>query len=200
MSAFSPSDQFSHYDGEKLMKLAKFYPKDFSDEALNHLEHDLCLYLDNVMNDTWFASLDRISDLAKLMVTTRKHISYPLVYHLLKLVPNLHVATTTVERSFLAMKFVKSSLLTKWVMIIMSHSLICFVEEILFGQIPNEVIVQHFHAKNHCGMKRKVMFPSFLIYFHFHFFTISFPYGTYLHYRLQIRNRIKKTSGMHIKR
>jgi hypothetical protein len=76
MSALSPSDQFSHYDDEELMKLAKFNPKDFSDEDLNHLEHSFCLYLDNVFNDTRFDSLDTINDLDKLMVTTRKHISF----------------------------------------------------------------------------------------------------------------------------
>jgi hypothetical protein len=95
------------------MKLAKFYPKDFSDEDLNHLEHDLCLYLDNVQNDTRLASLDTIGDLAKLMVPTRKHISYPLVYRLLKLVLTLPVATVAVERSFSATKFVKSAMRNK---------------------------------------------------------------------------------------
>jgi hypothetical protein len=161
MSAFSPSDQFSHYDGPKLMKLAKFYPKDFSDEDLNHLEHDLSLYLDNVLNDTRFASLDTISDLAKLMVSTRKHISYPLVYRLLKLVLTLPVATATVERSFPAMKFVKSALRNKMSDDYMSHSLICFVEKELLDQVPNEVIVECLHVKNRRGMKRKVMFSSF---------------------------------------
>jgi hypothetical protein len=59
------------------------------------------------------------------------------------------------------MKFVKSALRNKMGDDYMSHSLICFVETKLLVQIPNEVIVQRFHAKNHCGMKRKVMFSIF---------------------------------------
>ena len=51
MSAFNPSCQFSHYDDEKLMKLVKFYPNDFSDNDLNHLEKELCLYIDNARNE-----------------------------------------------------------------------------------------------------------------------------------------------------
>jgi hypothetical protein len=45
--------------------------------------------------------LQSISDLAKLMVDTRKHLSYPLVYRLLKLALTLPIATTTVDRCFL---------------------------------------------------------------------------------------------------
>ena len=55
MSALSPSDQFGHYNVEKLKKLAQFYPDDFND--LVGLEHELDLYLDNVTHDTRFASV-----------------------------------------------------------------------------------------------------------------------------------------------
>ena len=78
MSALSPSDQFGNYNVEKLMKLGQFYPDDFSD--LVGLEQELDLYLDNVTHDTRFASLDNIGDLAELMVTTMKQLSYYLVY------------------------------------------------------------------------------------------------------------------------
>jgi uncharacterized BrkB/YihY/UPF0761 family membrane protein len=59
------------------------------------------------------------------------------------------------------MKFVKSALRNKMGDDYMSHSLICFVEKELLDQVPNEVIVECFHAKNRRGMKRKVMFSSF---------------------------------------
>ena len=44
------------------------------------------------------------------MVETKKHIVYPLVYRLLKLALVLPVATATVERSFSAMRIVKTYL------------------------------------------------------------------------------------------
>ena len=97
MSALSPSDLFCHFDKEKLLKLAKFYPGDFNHKDMVTLEHELGLYIDNILHDTRFSSLDRISDFAKLMVDTRKHLSYPLVYRLLKLALTLPVATATVE-------------------------------------------------------------------------------------------------------
>ena len=49
-----------------------------------------------------------ISELAKLMVSTNKHMGFPLVYRLLKLVLVLPVATISVERCFSAMKIVKT--------------------------------------------------------------------------------------------
>lgn len=54
--------------------------------------------------------LDRISDLAKLVVDTRKHLSCPLLYQLLKLALTLLVANATVERCFSAVKIVKNAL------------------------------------------------------------------------------------------
>ncbi|VAI41896.1 unnamed protein product [Triticum turgidum subsp. durum] len=145
MSALSPSDLFCHFDKEKLLKLAKFYPDDFNHKDMVTLEHELGLYIDNILHDTRFSSLDRISDLAKLMVDTRKNLSYPLVYRLLKLALTLPVATATVERCFSAMKIVKNALRNKIGDDYLSHSLICFVEKELLDTITNEVIVDRFH-------------------------------------------------------
>ncbi|XP_044346428.1 uncharacterized protein [Triticum aestivum] len=145
MSALSPSDLFCHFDKEKLLKLAKFYLGDFNHKDMVTLEHELGLYIDNILHDTRFSSLDRISDFAKLMVDTRKHLSYPLVYWLLKLALTLPVATATVERCFSAMKIVKNALRNKIGDDFLSHSLICFVEKELLDTISNEVIVDRFH-------------------------------------------------------
>ncbi|KAM3299486.1 hypothetical protein ACQJBY_040799 [Aegilops geniculata] len=145
MSSLSPSDLFCHFDKKKLLKLAKFYPDDFNHKDMVTLEHELGLYIDNILHDTRFSSLDRISDLAKLMVDTRKNLSYPLVYRLLKLALTLPVATATVERCFSAMKIVKNALRNKIGDDYLSHSLICFVEKELLDTITNEVIVDRFH-------------------------------------------------------
>uniref|UniRef100_A0A8R7THM1 TTF-type domain-containing protein n=1 Tax=Triticum urartu TaxID=4572 RepID=A0A8R7THM1_TRIUA len=145
MPALSPSDLFCHFDKEKLLKLAKFYPDDFNHKDMVTLEHELGLYIDNILHDTRFSSLDRISDLAKLMVDTRKNLSYPLVYRLLKLALTLSVATATVERCFSAMKIVKNALRNKIGDDYLSHSLICFVEKELLDTITNEVIVDRFY-------------------------------------------------------
>ena len=52
----------------------------------------------NFRADQRFANLDGIADLAKELVETKKHLAFPLVYQLLKLVLILPVAAASVER------------------------------------------------------------------------------------------------------
>ena len=58
----------------------------------------------------FFLELQGVSELAEKLVSTRKHKTYPLVYLLVKLALTLPVATAIVERSFLAMKYIKNEL------------------------------------------------------------------------------------------
>ncbi|XP_037410385.1 uncharacterized protein LOC119273263 [Triticum dicoccoides] len=103
MASFTPKDSFAAFNLDSLVKLAEFYPDDFDSRKLDDLGPELRTYIDNVRVDERFANLDGIADLAKLMVETNKHITFPLVYHLLKLVLILPVATASVERCFSAM-------------------------------------------------------------------------------------------------
>lgn len=145
MSALSPENLFHHFNIEKLMRLARCYPADFDDKEMSTLERELGLYIDNVLHDTEFANLQSIGDLARLMVSSKKHNSYPLVYRLIKLALTLPVATATVERCFSGMKIVKNALRNKIGDKYMSHSLVCFVEKNMLDVIPNEVIVDRFY-------------------------------------------------------
>ncbi|CAH9119284.1 unnamed protein product, partial [Cuscuta europaea] len=110
MASLSPIDSFREFDASKLLRLAEFYSSDFSYVERNTLEHQVSIYIDNVLADERFARLKSLGDLARVMVDTRKHLSHPLVYKLLKLALTLPVATATVERCFSAMKIVKTNL------------------------------------------------------------------------------------------
>jgi hypothetical protein len=77
-----------------------FYPDDFHSTQLMDLGHELWIYIDNVRAYQRFANLDVIADLAKVLVDTKKYLSFLFVYQLLKLVQNLPVATAAVERCF----------------------------------------------------------------------------------------------------
>ncbi|XP_023633335.1 zinc finger MYM-type protein 1 [Capsella rubella] len=113
MSSLSPIDSFRQFDKSLLMRLAEFYPDDFSPMERKSLDLQLEIYLDNVKRDERFVDLKSLGDLARVMVETRKHLSHPLVYRLLKLSLIVPVATATVERCFSAMTFVKTTLRTK---------------------------------------------------------------------------------------
>ncbi|EOA28304.1 hypothetical protein CARUB_v10024511mg, partial [Capsella rubella] len=121
------NDRFNEFDLSNLLKLASFYLDDFSSGEINSLEQELYHYIDNVRNDEKFSDLVNLGDLARKLVETRKHMSYPLVYRLLKLVLILPVATATVERyQFL------------------NDCLVCFIEKDIFKTITNETVMTRF--------------------------------------------------------
>jgi hypothetical protein len=104
IASFNLKNSFNAFNLKSLMELAKSYPKDFDLMQLKDLAHELPIYIDNVRADEIFAKLNSISELGRLMVSTNKHICFPLVYRLLKLVLVLPIATASVERCFSAMK------------------------------------------------------------------------------------------------
>ncbi|XP_041995894.1 uncharacterized protein LOC121746024 [Salvia splendens] len=110
MSCFDPRDLFSAFDLEKLLRLARYYPSEFSEVALSELKSQLVNFIFDVRIDEKFSQISGISGLAQKMVSTRKHEVFPMVYSLVKLSLILPVATASVERVFSAMKIIKTSL------------------------------------------------------------------------------------------
>jgi len=109
-AAFNPRDSFNDFNVDSLISLAKLYPNDFDHVELRDLNAELFLYIDDVRGDDKFANINTIVELSQKMVATRKHLTYSMVYRLLKLVLVLPVTTATVERIFSAMKTVKTKL------------------------------------------------------------------------------------------
>lgn len=110
VACLTPTNFFSSFSKTKLVKFAKFYSWEFSQISLMLLDNQLETYIIDMCNNIEFASLKGIGDLSKKLVETRRHVVYPLVYQLLKLTMILLVATATIERSFSAMKIVKTRL------------------------------------------------------------------------------------------
>ncbi|XP_076939806.1 uncharacterized protein LOC143608738 [Bidens hawaiensis] len=152
MAALSPRDFFSQFNTSKLLRLSEFYPYDFDDRENIKLELQLSLYHHSVLKDTKFANLKSIVDLSKMMVKTRKHLSYHLVYRLLKLALVLPVATASVERSFSVMKRIKSSLRNRISDDFLNACVICAVEVDELVNLTNEDVIERFQKmKTHRG-------------------------------------------------
>ncbi|XP_023763640.1 uncharacterized protein LOC111912137 [Lactuca sativa] len=100
MATLSPCDSFYSFDKSKLLKLSEIYKNDFDDSERVHLNGQLDIYYHSLLHDEKFVNLKGIADLSRLLVETGKHLSFPLVYRLLKLTLVLPVATATVERCF----------------------------------------------------------------------------------------------------
>ena len=76
-------------------------------------EHILLKVHSNLLHMIFQKGLDNIVDLSVKLVETKRHKVYDMVYELFKLVLLLPMATTSVERVFSAMVFVKTKLRNK---------------------------------------------------------------------------------------
>ncbi|XP_021995760.1 zinc finger MYM-type protein 1-like [Helianthus annuus] len=144
MSSLSPRDNFSSFNKLNLLKLAEMYPYDFTFDEKDKVIDELGHYISNMKKDSRFDNLNGVSDLAKRMVETRKHIEYQLVYRLIKLSLVLPVATASVERSFSSMKLVKTELRNRMGDGYMNDSCICYIEKEFLHKVSVESVMQRF--------------------------------------------------------
>lgn len=113
------------------------------------LEHHLHLYVDNVQEDERFSCLKDIGTLSRLMVEIGKHLTFPLVFRLLKLALTLPVVTATIERCVSSIKIVKTNLRNRMTYSYLSDSLISYNEKNIFVPICNDVIVCFMKLNNY---------------------------------------------------
>ena len=101
---------FSAFNKEKLIRLAQFYPSDFSTVQVSFLDNQLETYIHYMQSTENFSTLKGIGQLVEKMVEMKNDISYPLVYSLVTLALILPVATATVERAFSTINIIKNRL------------------------------------------------------------------------------------------
>jgi len=144
MGSLSPDDNFEAFDLPKLLRLAEMYPYDFSCEEKEQLMHELENYFANIREDKRFANVKGISNLAKKLVETKKHLEYLLIYRLLRLTLVLPVATASVEMCFSSMKYVKSDLRNRMSDGYLNDACICYIEKEAFAKVDIEHVMERF--------------------------------------------------------
>ncbi|XP_023753981.2 uncharacterized protein LOC111902371 [Lactuca sativa] len=144
MAALSPCDSFSGFDKAKLLKLSEIYKNDFDDSERVQHNGQLDIYYHSLLHDERFFNLKGIADISRLLVETGKHLSFPLIYRLLKLTLVLPVATAAVEWCFSAMKFLKTDLRNRIGDDFMNDALICSVEKEVLENVKTENVINRF--------------------------------------------------------
>lgn len=155
MSAMNPSNSFASYDAQKVMRLAQFYPNDISSVELIRLEFQLEIFIDDMRKDDRFKCVNHLGELSTMLVETKKHLVYDLVYLLLKLILILPVATAFVERVFSSMSFVKNKMRNSMGDKLLNHCLVTFVEREMFLKVSEDVIVETFMAMRERRVRKK---------------------------------------------
>uniref|UniRef100_A0A7N0RBZ8 HAT C-terminal dimerisation domain-containing protein n=1 Tax=Kalanchoe fedtschenkoi TaxID=63787 RepID=A0A7N0RBZ8_KALFE len=141
---FESANSFATFDKQKILRLAEFYPHDFTKVDLLEHEFQLEMYIVDVRNDARFQQVKDLGGLSCMLIETNKHKTFPYVYLLLKLVLILPVATTSVERVFSAMSFVKSRLRNNMGDQLLNDSLVTFIEKDIFLQVSDESVLCRF--------------------------------------------------------
>ena len=72
VACLNPCDSFIAFDKQKLLRLAQFYPQEFSPIELMILNDQLGTYIIDMLSRSEFFELKGISDLAQKMVETKK--------------------------------------------------------------------------------------------------------------------------------
>ncbi|XP_022849659.1 uncharacterized protein LOC111371748 [Olea europaea var. sylvestris] len=141
-----PGDSFSAFDKDKLIRLAKYYPKDFSKGQFMTLDDQLRNHIVDMHSNKEFRELKGLSELALKLVETKRNKVYLLVYMLVTLGLTLPVATASVERVFSVINIVKNRLRNQigdqW----MNDSLVVYVEKEVFNEIDNKTIIRCFQS------------------------------------------------------
>jgi len=132
------------FDAQKLCRLAQFYPKEFSNNNLLRLELQLQNYIDDISQNDSFKVLENIVNLSVMLVETKRHKVYDMVYELLKLVLLLPVATASVERVFSALVLVKTKTKNKMGDTLLDDFLVIFIERDVFFEVDEDDIIDIF--------------------------------------------------------
>ncbi|XP_049397615.1 uncharacterized protein LOC125861794 [Solanum stenotomum] len=145
VSCLNPIDSFSSFDIKKIMRMAELYPDDFDGSNMRALENQLVNYIIDVRDiDERFSNLGGLGELSRKLVETKKHLTYSLVFLLVKFALLLPVATATVERAFSAMKIIKNDLRNRMDDEFLDGCIVPYVEKKVFKDVSNECIMKTF--------------------------------------------------------
>jgi hypothetical protein len=116
MSALDPGNKFDDWNAtkeERLVRLLKFYPREFPDfdATAVELKSQLRAFTKD-MSKNFVAGQD-LEDLSVYMVSMGLHNVFPVIYKLVVLVLTLPVTTASGERSFSKMKLIEECLRSK---------------------------------------------------------------------------------------
>ena len=154
IAALNPSNSFASYDAQKVMRLAQLYLDDISSVNLIRLEFQLDTFIHDMRKYDRFKCINHLGELSVMLVETKKHVVYDLVYTLLKLILILPVATASVERVFSAMSLVKDKLRNSMGDKLLNHCLVTFIERDVFLQASEDDMVEAFMAMRQRRVKR----------------------------------------------
>ena len=132
ISCLDPRDSFSKFDVDKIARLTEIYDQDFSIADRLLIRDQLETFILHVRRVDDFITCHDLGSLAMKLVQTEKHFAFLLVYRIIELALLLPVATTSVERTFSAMKIIKADLRNRMSDEWLNDLSLCYIEKEIF--------------------------------------------------------------------
>ncbi|KAM0914505.1 hypothetical protein ACQ4PT_011490 [Festuca glaucescens] len=148
MASFNPADSYAARDEDKLVKLAHFYPGDFSTFELGCLPFQLETFFDAMCKDERFREVKTLAELTVKLVETRMDRVFYIVYRLLKVVLILPVAIASVERNLSSVNYVNNKATNKLSDQCANDCMVTCLEREIFAQVKDEAVISRFQAMN----------------------------------------------------
>jgi hypothetical protein len=145
VSSFNPRDNFRAFNADCLHRLAsEYYADDFNALELEDLKFELIHYKNYVTSTTTFEDVSNTAELLQRLVSSNKHEQFSLVTRLLTLVLTLPVSTSSVERSFSSMSFVKNLMRNRMRSDWLNALLLLKIEADVANDISDDEIISRF--------------------------------------------------------
>jgi len=148
-SHLNSSDSFPNFDKKKILRMAKLYPNNFDDLAIEALACELDTFMANVHDDVRLSNMMGLGELSRKLVQTKKHLHFPNIHLLLKLAL-ISSKTATVESVFSVMKFIKTKLRNKISDEFSNDTIVTYFEIDLFKSLSNNDIMLHLQNMRPC--------------------------------------------------
>lgn len=142
-----PKDNYKAFDIDNICALVdKFYPLDFSEQEKINLRNHLHYFHLDAVNHPGLNKLSTMSELCEALNTTGKADTHYLVDRLIRLILTLPVSTATTERSFSAMKLIKTRLRNKMEDDFLADSMMLYIEKEIADQFSTDSIIDEFKS------------------------------------------------------
>nr|XP_004516905.1 uncharacterized protein LOC101499580 [Cicer arietinum] len=143
--ALTPKDNYKSFNIEKICTLVeKYYHMDFNMQEKINLKFQLQHFLIDARQDLNLKNLSTIQELCSCLIATKKTQNFYLIDRLLRLIMTLPVSTATTERSFSAMKIIKSRLRNKMEDNFLADTMTIYIEREIATSITSESIIDDF--------------------------------------------------------
>ena len=139
----------------ELVALARMYPMDFSAYDLVLLKQQLRNFRSDLKSNKSLREVRSLSGLAVRLIELNKSVTYHLVFRLITLVLTLPVSTASTERTFSALKNVKTRLRNKIGDGFLADALVLYVEKDVAKSVSNEAIIERFAAMGNRRLQLK---------------------------------------------